>query len=62
MSTAAAIAALGFSAHGLADVLLGLLIFAAAWSRSSRSAVGCQIFGLLMRVGLDSGRGVRRVR
>jgi Domain of unknown function (DUF4395) len=52
MSTAAAIAALGFSAHGLADVLLGLLIFAAGLESIFAFCVGCQIFGLLMRAGL----------
>ncbi|MGO9319611.1 MAG: DUF4395 domain-containing protein [Solirubrobacteraceae bacterium] len=52
MTTAAAIAALGFSAYGLADVLLGLLILAAGLESILAFCVGCQIFGLLMRIGL----------
>ena len=52
MTTSAAVAALGFSAHGLADVLLAALILAAGLESIFAFCVGCQIFGLLMRAGL----------
>ncbi len=52
ITTTAAIAALGFSAHGLADALLGLLILAAGLESILAFCVGCQIFALLMRIGL----------
>jgi hypothetical protein len=52
LTTVAAIAALGFGAHGLADGLLVLLVIAAALESILAFCVGCQIFGLLMRVGL----------
>ncbi len=43
---------LGFSAHGLADVLLAVLILAAGLESIFAFCAGCQIFGLLMRAGL----------
>jgi hypothetical protein len=52
ITIAAAIAALGFSADGVADVLLGMLIVAAGLESILAFCVGCQIFGLLMRAGL----------
>ena len=52
ISTAAAIAALAFSADGLADVLLAMLILAAGLESIFAFCVGCRIFALLMRVGL----------
>ncbi len=52
IATAAAISALGFSANGLADVLLAALILAAGLESIFALCVGCQIFGLLMRAGL----------
>jgi len=45
ITAAAAIAALGFSAHGLADVLLVALIIAAGRSRSSPSASAARSLG-----------------
>jgi hypothetical protein len=52
LTTVATIAALGFGAHGIADVLLTLLLVAAALESLLAYCVGCQLFGLLMRVGL----------
>ena len=52
ITTAAAIAALGFSAHGVADVLLVALIIAAGLESILGFCLGCKVFGLLMRVGL----------
>ncbi len=52
IATAAAIAALVFSAHAVADGLLVMLITAAGLESILALCVGCQIFGLLMRVGL----------
>jgi hypothetical protein len=52
ITVAAAIAALAFSADGVADVLLGMLIVAAGLESILAFCVGCQIFGLLMRAGL----------
>ena len=52
LTTAAAIAALAFAAHGVADVLLVMLILAAGLESIFAFCVGCQIFGLLMRVGV----------
>jgi hypothetical protein len=52
ITAAAAIAALGFSAHGLADVLLVALIIAAGLESIFAFCLGCKVFGLLMRVGL----------
>lgn len=52
MTSTAAITALGFAAHGLADALLAMLIVAAGLESIAAFCVGCQIFGLLMRAGL----------
>jgi Domain of unknown function (DUF4395) len=52
IASAAAIAALGFSAHPVADGLLGTLILAAGLESILAFCVGCRIFGLLMRIGL----------
>jgi hypothetical protein len=54
LTTAAAIAALAFAARGVADVLLVMLILAAGLESIFAFCVGCQIFGLLMRVGVVS--------
>jgi hypothetical protein len=52
LTTVAAVAALGFDAHGVADVLLGLLIVAAGLESIFGLCVGCRVFALLMRAGL----------
>jgi hypothetical protein len=52
ITTAAAIAALGFGADALADVLLAILILAAGLESIFAFCAGCQIFGLLMRAGV----------
>jgi Domain of unknown function (DUF4395) len=52
IASAAAIAALGFSSHAVADGLLVMLIIAAGLESIFAFCVGCRIFGLLMRVGL----------
>src|SRR3954452_7073974 len=46
MTTAAAIAALVFEAHGVADVLLVALLAAATLESVFAFCVGCKIFGL----------------
>lgn len=52
MTTAAAIASLGFGAQGVAEVLLGAMVIAAGLESIFAYCVGCKIFGLLMRAGL----------
>lgn len=52
MTTAAAIAALVFDAHGVADVLLVAMIVAATLESVFAFCVGCKVFGLLMRAGM----------
>jgi hypothetical protein len=52
ITVAAAVAALGFSAHGIADALLAALIIAACLESIFAYCLGCQIFGLLMRAGI----------
>ncbi len=52
ISSAAAIAALAFGADTAADVLLVMLILAAALESLFAFCVGCRIFALLMRAGL----------
>jgi hypothetical protein len=52
LSTAAAIAALGFGADALADALLVALVLAAGLESIFAFCVGCRMFGLLMRGGL----------
>jgi Domain of unknown function (DUF4395) len=52
ITSAAAIAALGFGAHGPADGLLVLLLLAAALESIFALCLGCQLFKLLMHAGL----------
>ena len=52
MSTAAAVAALVFGAHTVADVLLVALLAAATLESVFAYCLGCKIFGLLMRAGV----------
>ena len=52
MTSAAAILALGFEAYTAADVLLAAVIVAAALESALAFCVGCQIFTVLMRLGL----------
>jgi hypothetical protein len=51
-SSAAAVLALGFGADGAADVLVALLVVAAALESVFAFCLGCQAFALLMRAGL----------
>jgi hypothetical protein len=51
-STSAAILALGFDQTTAADVLLVLLVAAAALESILAFCLGCQVFGLLMRAGI----------
>lgn len=52
MTTAAAIAALGFGATGVADVLLGAMILASGLESLLAVCLGCHAFAGLMRAGL----------
>lgn len=52
MTTAAAVAALAFSAHGVADVLLAAMVVAAGLESIFALCIGCQLFALAMRAGL----------
>ncbi len=52
LTTLAAVAALGFAADGIADVLLAALILAAGLESIFAYCLGCQIFGVLMRAGI----------
>jgi hypothetical protein len=52
LTTTAAVAALGFDARGVADVLLVLLIVAAGLEAFAGLCLGCRLFALLMRAGL----------
>lgn len=52
LTTVAAVAALGFGLHGVADVLLGALIVAAGLESIVGYCLGCKLFGLLMRAGV----------
>lgn len=52
ITTAAALAALGFARHDLADALLTILILAAGLESIFGFCAGCQVFRLLMRIGL----------
>jgi hypothetical protein len=56
ITLAAAVAALGFSAHGIADVLLAALVLAAGLESIFAYCLGCQVFGLLIRAGVVSER------
>ncbi len=52
ISVTAAVAALGFGAHTLADVLLAMLVLAAGLESLAGYCLGCKMFALLARVGL----------
>jgi len=52
LTTAAAVAVLGFGANGVADVLLAALILAAGLESIFGYCLGCQVFALLMRAGV----------
>jgi hypothetical protein len=52
LTTVAALAALLFDAHGLADALLVVLIIAAGLESIFALCVGCRVFALLMRTGI----------
>lgn len=52
LTTAASIAALGFSAYTLADILLAALIIAAGLESILGYCLGCRMFALLMRAGI----------
>ena len=52
MTTAAAVAALGFGATGVADVLLAMMIVAAGLEAFLAFCLGCQVFAGLMRLGV----------
>ena len=51
-TTTAAILALGFGLTTEADVLTGLLVVAATLESVFALCLGCQVFGLLMRIGV----------
>jgi len=48
----AAVLALGFSATGAAEVLLGMLVVAASLEAFLGFCLGCRIFAVLMRIGV----------
>lgn len=52
MTTAALVAWVGFDATGVVDVLLAMLVVAAGLESIFAFCLGCQVFALLMRVGL----------
>jgi hypothetical protein len=52
ISVTAAVLALGLGLGTAADVLLGLMIVAATLESVFAFCIGCQIFGVLMRVGV----------
>lgn len=52
MTTVAAVAALGFGATGIADVLLAMMILAAGLEAFVAFCLGCQVFAGLMRLGV----------
>ena len=52
MTTAGALAARAFGAEGVADVLLVMLLVAASLESVFAFCLGCQVFALLMRVGV----------
>jgi uncharacterized oligopeptide transporter (OPT) family protein len=51
-TTSAAVLALGFGADTAADVLTGLLVVAATLESVFALCLGCQVFAVLMRLGL----------
>ncbi len=52
LTTVASLLALGFGAQGVADVLLGVLIVAAGLESIFALCLGCEMFALMMRIGL----------
>ena len=56
MTTAGAVAALGFGATGVADVLLGVMIVAAGLESVFAVCLGCHVFAGLMRLGVIPDR------
>jgi hypothetical protein len=52
MTTAGAVAALGFGAHTVGDALLVAMAVAATLESVFAYCLGCKVFGLLMRAGL----------
>ena len=52
LTSVAAVAALGFGADGVADVLLVALIIAAGLESLAGYCLGCKMFALLMRTGV----------
>jgi hypothetical protein len=50
--TTAAVVALALGASGVVEVLLALLVVAAALESVLAFCLGCQVFGLLMRIGV----------
>lgn len=52
LTTAGAVAALGFGANGVADASLVLLIVAAGLESIFAFCIGCRLFALLMRAGV----------
>lgn len=60
MSTSAAVLAVGFGLDGAAYTLLGLLVVAATLESVFAYCLGCQIFGVLMRVGVIPREVCRR--
>jgi hypothetical protein len=51
-TTSAAVLALGFGLTGAADVLVGLLVVAATLESVFALCLGCQVFAVLMRLGV----------
>ena len=51
-ATLTTVAAIGFNADGVADVLLAILIIAAGLESIFALCVGCRVFTLLMRAGV----------
>src|ERR1700730_16818940 len=52
ITTAAAIAALGFASYSVADALLAALIIASGLESIFAYCLGCKIFGMLMHAGV----------
>jgi hypothetical protein len=52
VTVTAAVAALAFGLHGLANVLLGMMVLFAGLEAATAFCVGCRIFALLMRAGV----------
>jgi hypothetical protein len=59
LSSAAAVAHLGFAATGLAQVLLAAIVVAALLESVFALCLGCALFGLLMRAGVISAEVCR---